>query len=170
MDVRTPPPSTEFSGSANENNQIVDCTIYIANTLYCFAGIHLDIEQYYLDLQKANNSSNIMWENEYRSSDVFNIEDLTASSLEGLMDRLKDIDSEDFKHYRKYRSVSYLDSHHEYCDSKCHASMICEITHINVDEFNQCVQGSLTAGSSYPTKSIILATIAVQAVFILNQA
>ncbi|XP_053390580.1 acid sphingomyelinase-like phosphodiesterase 3a [Mercenaria mercenaria] len=101
-------------------------------------GKHVDISQYYLDLNAANRAGVADWKLEYTASDAYNIQDLTASSLAALIDRMKDSDSTEFKTYRKFYYVSPPEDLIEDCDWKCHAFIFCGFTEFNLDDVKKC--------------------------------
>ena len=112
-----------------------------------FTGKHLDLEQYYLDLPKANRDGNAAWELEYKATDAYSVTDLTSTSLQDLNRRMKNPNSDEFKKYWKYYTVSTADAFQEQCNQVCHTNIICGFTIFHMDEFNKCVQESISAGS-----------------------
>ena len=125
-----------------------DAIFYIGSTgfklLAFVSGKHLDIEQYYLDLPYTNSGISQSWILEYRTSEVFNLTDLTADSLVGLTNLMKHKDSKEFQKAWKYRRVSLSTELQKECDHKCHVSFICEIFQLHLNGFTECVHEYMT--------------------------
>ena len=103
-------------------------------------GKHLDIEQYFLDLPKANNDGVAKWELEYRTSEVYRLTELTATSLKDLAHRMKYRSGSEFSSYWRFYTVSTAVSLLGECDEVCHAKIICGFMEYNMTVFKDCVK------------------------------
>ena len=127
-----------------------------------FTGKHLDLEQYYLNLPKANREGNAVWELEYKATDAYNVTDLTATSLQDLNRRMKNPNSDEFQKYWKYYTVSPADALLGQCEQVCHAKIICGFTKFHMSEFETCVKATVSDSSKfYPTFSIWLTFVSI---------
>ena len=111
----------------------------------------MDIEQYYLDLKKANTNISTTWNLEYRATETYGLSDISAASLVELSKRMKAPGSREFQRFWKYHRVSLPQELQKECDLECQASFTCGITELSKEAFDQCVQNTVTS-SSYDLK------------------
>lgn len=102
-------------------------------------GKHIDLEQFYLDLEAANNNSVAEWKSEYRTGRVYNLSDLSAVSLAGLVQRMENPSNEEFTKYVTFYTVSAPEAQRVPCDDSCHASVLCGFTNFYMKSFETCM-------------------------------
>jgi len=119
-------------------------------------GKHQEISQYYLDLNKANENGTDDWELEYRTSDVYSLQDLTARSLEGLAGKMKTASGPEFRNYWRFYTVSPPDDLLEACDANCHASIICGFTEYDLDTFATCTSGLVSSATTNTRLAVLI--------------
>ena len=111
----------------------------------------MDIEQYFLDLPKANRDGVANWELEYRTSEAYKLAELTATSLKELAHRMKYRNGAEFNNYWRFYTVNTAGSLLGECDEVCHAKIICGFSEYNMTVFENCVRHFkplYTSGSS----------------------
>lgn len=108
--------------------------------------MHLDIEQYYLDLVKANQDGVATWELEYKASMQYGTYSLTANDLQTLSNKMKPATSNEFKNYWMHYTVSPPLNLQESCDEDCHSSIICGFTEFEMGAFRSC-KASMISGA-----------------------
>lgn len=113
------------------------------------SGVHLDIEQYYLDLVKANQHGVATWELEYKASAKYGTNTLTATDIQTLANKMKTATSNEFKSYWMHYTVSPPLNLTESCDDDCHTSIICGFTEFEMVAFRSC-KASMISGASRP--------------------
>lgn len=109
-------------------------------------GRHIELEQYYLDLETANRNSNATWMLEYKAGTAYSLIDLSASNLADLVERMKDPSSQVFQKYWLYYTVSAPESLRTSCGDTCHTSIICGFTNFYSNLFETCT-GARTSGT-----------------------
>ena len=106
--------------------------------------VPLDIQTYYMDLDKANKEKNPTWELMHTFTEDYQIPDLSPASLLTLAEKIRD--SEDV-------AAEYLwnkDKRHGgkgSCDAGCRKSNFCDVTSIETKEKSDC-NGSKKRGFS----------------------
>ncbi|XP_060573306.1 acid sphingomyelinase-like phosphodiesterase 3a [Ruditapes philippinarum] len=110
-------------------------------------GIHLEIEQHYLDLLKANKNGAANWELEYKTSSHYGLNKLTAADLSSLAERMKKASSKEFKNYWNFYTVTPPDNLAEACNEDCHSSVICGFTEFDMDNFKSCKASMVSTAS-----------------------
>lgn len=88
-------------GSALSHNPGVRLIKYNRKT-----GLHIEIIQYYLDIETANIADTASWELEYSTSGAYDLWDLSPGSLYTLINKLKEAESQEFQSYWKHYVVS----------------------------------------------------------------
>ncbi|XP_045189493.2 acid sphingomyelinase-like phosphodiesterase 3a isoform X2 [Mercenaria mercenaria] len=101
-------------------------------------GGHLEIQQYYLDLVKANKNGFASWELEYNTSSHYGLSTLTATTLLKLAEKMKKPTSNEFKNYWKFYTVTPPTNLQDSCDEDCHSSIICGFTEFEMEDFKSC--------------------------------
>lgn len=120
-------------------------------------GKHLDIKQYYLNLETANMAGFATWQLEYKASDVYKLSDLTPSNLHSLIEKMKDSSSEEFRKLWLHSVVSPPARLLGACDESCHASIICGFTDFYLESFKSCKSARISsAGSVYVSIGLLL--------------
>lgn len=104
-------------------------------------GVHLDIEQYYLDLVKANHKGQATWELEYKASTHYELQSLTAEDLLNLSEKMKTSSSKEFLNFWKFYTVSPPAQLQQSCDEDCHSSIVCGFTEFDMKAFQSCKDG-----------------------------
>ncbi|WAR21164.1 ASM3B-like protein [Mya arenaria] len=117
-------------------------------------GRHLDIQQYYLDLENANNNGSDIWGLEYTATSAYGIDDLTAESLEKAIEKIKKPGSEEFNRYVHFHDVSPPVLLKEECDHICHGVIVCGFTHFDVEGYEQC-KTDMTSGAGKINVSVM---------------
>jgi len=102
-------------------------------------GKHLDLEQYYLDLEVANKDDAANWTLEYKATDVYQIRDLTATSLTQLVKKMKGKDSYAFKKYWLHYTVTVPEHLRNSCEDECHSIIMCGFTKFYTEPYNTCI-------------------------------
>ncbi|KAH3787786.1 hypothetical protein DPMN_165915 [Dreissena polymorpha] len=110
-------------------------------------GRPLDITQYYLDLQTANQNATANWEVEYEAKKANEILDLTADTLAKFATKIKDPGSKAFKNYWRFYTVSTPTELLEACVNDCDGAIYCGLTKFDIDSFRGC-QMKMISGSS----------------------
>lgn len=117
-------------------------------------GAQLDIEQYYLDLEKANKDGVANWELEYTASAAYDMGDISARQLLKLSESMKIITGDAFKKYWKFYSVSPKDLLE--CNATCHASIVCGLTEFSMAEYNDCTAKIVSACSGLTSWFLVI--------------
>ncbi|GCC17489.1 hypothetical protein chiPu_0020587 [Chiloscyllium punctatum] len=86
----------------------------------------LDMVTYYLNLTLANAQA-LLWEEEYRLTEAFQVHDGTAGSMQAVLDKLSQ-DKDYLQKYYEYNSVSYDLGD---CDDWCRTDHICAIRNVD---------------------------------------
>ncbi|XP_060587321.1 acid sphingomyelinase-like phosphodiesterase 3a [Ruditapes philippinarum] len=103
-------------------------------------GLHLEIIQYFLDVEAANIAGTASWELEYSTSGAYGLNNLSPGSLFSLINRMKAADSQEFKSFWKHYVVTPPKSLFKECDSKCHARVFCRFSKLTESDFAKCLQ------------------------------
>lgn len=101
-------------------------------------GKHLDVIQYYLDLQSSNANNKTIWQKGYQMTSDYHLADVTPSSIHALVQRLKNENSKEFHFFNKWRFVN-IDRQ---CDSACHIKIWCSLINFQQSEFEKCMKPS----------------------------
>ncbi|XP_041371161.1 acid sphingomyelinase-like phosphodiesterase 3b isoform X4 [Gigantopelta aegis] len=115
-------------------------------------GKHLNIIQYYMDLDASNSRNATNWTVGYDAQRVYGISDITAKSLHGLTDKLKKTSSL-MDSYVKFRWVlAKPEDRVKGCNKACRESFFCGFKHHDMSSFNKCkekyVGSAVKAGES----------------------
>ena len=121
----------------------------------------MDIEQYFLDLPKANRLGVANWELEYRTSEVYKLTELTATSLKELAHRMKYRNGEEFGNYWRFYTVNTAGSLLGECDENCHAKIICGFSEFNLTKFGDCVTNFKPPYTSGSTNVVSMTTVTI---------
>ncbi|XP_064596445.1 acid sphingomyelinase-like phosphodiesterase 3b [Liolophura sinensis] len=100
-------------------------------------GRHLDIKQYYLDLEKANRDRHAQWQLLYKATEIYDIPDVTAGSLSKARKRMLHSSK---KHVQDYYERITLMADDSKCDAKCRYSIYCGMRYFDIPGFNKCLQ------------------------------
>ena len=116
-------------------------------------GKHLNIIQYYIDLDYSNRHNATNWTVEYEATRVYGIPDITANSLHGLADKLEKSPSL-MDTYLKFRWVmAKPDDRVKGCAKECRESFFCGFKHHDMASFNKCkdayVGSAVRVGETY---------------------
>ena len=95
----------------------------------------LDIHQYYLHLDEANQSGNDTWQLEYIATEYYNQPDLTSCSLARIAEELWDND-ELFTKYYLANGVRYDPD--EVWDNETRIVHVCSMMYSHYDDYQQC--------------------------------
>ena len=101
-------------------------------------GSILDYEEYYLDLMSANRKGYASWFPLYQASQSYGIQDLTANSMQVLLDSMsKSAQSWSFRNYLQHYSTGYMQG--KSCNTTCWKQHLCSIKCVDFDCFDKCV-------------------------------
>ena len=131
----------KYIPTAPEHNPGIRLVKYDRHT-----GKHLEIRQYYLDIVAANQSGNATWRLEYNTSEVYGVTELSATSLSGLIDKMKNSNGDEFKSYWRHFTVSPRNL--QPCDEICHATIICGYTNFKMPDLNNCKSALISSATS----------------------
>ena len=120
----------------------------------------LDWEQFYLDLSKVGEEDVPIWESQYQASESYKLSDLSAISMDKLVQSFKATDSPTFDLYYLHNSVNYDTSK---CTGKCKQSHLCAITEVGRDSYNECLESGAV---DMKYKMVILVMAVVLSVFL----
>ena len=101
-------------------------------------GTILDYHQYFLNLSQANAEGAEDWVLEYQATEVYNITDVSATSMHALVNSFLRKDDELFKKYFLFNTVGY-DTVSD-CGSECKQMHICAIMFVDYDQYQKCMQ------------------------------
>lgn len=110
------------------------------------SGDHLDISQYYLNLEEANKAGRAVWKLEYTTSSQYGLQSLTADHLLQLAEKTKEPTSDEFKNYWNFYTVSPPANLKKPCNEDCHSSIICGFTEFDMTAFKSC-KAALTSNA-----------------------
>ena len=128
------PSVTPFYNDAGFHNPAVRLVKYDRQT-----GKHLEIDQYYLDLDKANEDTSRAWELEYNSRVDYNLPDVTAESMWNLVQRMANRNSKEFQNYWKFVTVMH-ETLKMPCDTdECHVKVLCGFEHFTMKKYEDCI-------------------------------
>ena len=97
------------------------------------------------------------WLLEYKATEAFGIPDVSPQSLHTLVESFEDPNSDNFRKYFLYNSVS---AGGENCDDACKTGQICGITKIGFDEYDTCLKnGTATISTSTSATTETMSTI-----------
>ena len=122
----------------------------------------LDIFQYYLNLDEANESGNDTWQLEYQATEYYSVTDLTTESLAELASRLQS-DDEEFSRYYLANGVRFDPS--EEWDEETRVVHCCSMVHSHYDDYLDCYAQHMH--SSTPTVTSSLVTVLLTTVLLL---
>lgn len=128
--------------------------------------VHLDIEQYYLDLEKANKDGVASWVLEYKATTDYNLTDLSASQLLKLTESMKTSSEKAFTSYWKYYFVSPKLELLRQCDEGCHANIVCGYTQFDITAFKDCTAKRISTGFRLCSSLSVILLIAVAILFL----
>ena len=95
----------------------------------------IDYEQFWLDLNEANENGNAIWKSEYVFKDYFGVTNLTHEAFEEIFHKMS-LDSAYFEIYHQINSVQKPDIS---CDKECKAYHLCAISQQEYFEFDKCI-------------------------------
>ncbi|XP_064596451.1 acid sphingomyelinase-like phosphodiesterase 3b [Liolophura sinensis] len=129
-----------------------------------FNGRHLNIIQYYLDLDKANKDSHAQWQLLYKATDVYDIPDVSARSLSNARELMLDSSK---KHVQDYYERLTLMGDTSKIDDKCQYSIYCGMRYFDVPGFNKCLDKyySLAFRPVASSFVIIIVTVIISVLF-----
>lgn len=119
-------------------------------------GKHIAISQYYLDLYAANEAKATKWRLEYDTHRIYNLPYLTAETLYGLMEDMKNPISKEFQNYWKFYFVSPTIELLDECDTNCHAVIVCGFTEFAMTGFDACVTAMASSGAAVTNWSFVI--------------
>ena len=114
-------------------------------------GKHLDLEQYYLDLEMANKDGAANWTLEYRATDVYQIGDLTATSLTQLVKKMEGKESDIFNKYWLHYTVTAPEHLRTPCDEECHSIIMCGFTKFYTEPYSTCITDRTSGAQAMAT-------------------
>ncbi|KAL5022238.1 hypothetical protein ScPMuIL_001393 [Solemya velum] len=123
-------------------------------------GSPLDISNYYMDLDLSNKNNRPEWQISYNMTTGYDIPDVTPSSLARVIGRMK-TNMVPLQNYNKWRFANAPANVTVPCDDKCSQEVLCSLDHLDIDDFNSCLQ-NVSSGSG-----IWLDTIIIVCTFIL---
>ena len=85
--------------------------------------------------------SDTTWKVEYTYRSAYGLSDIKPVSLQQLLSKLKEDNSEEFEKYVKYNSVSLKpeDSDDGVCDCQCKTKHLCAIEFIDKTPYTECM-------------------------------
>ena len=101
------------------------------------SGVITNYQQYSLNLALSTDEIKPDWSLFYSSSQSYNVQDVSASSLQDMVDNFTGPSNEKFQYY-----VDLYSSNHEtrsYCAILCWRHHICSICHVDYDTFDHCL-------------------------------
>jgi len=98
----------------------------------------LNYDQYYLNLSAANIGGRANWQLEYKATEAYDINNISAKNLELEVKGFFPSSSETFHQYYKYNKVSYSGKFD--CDATCRQGHICAITNISYAAYDTCMK------------------------------
>lgn len=105
-------------------------------------GTHLDIEQYYVDLNLANRLGHLTWVLGYKATELYGLEDVTPTSMAKLAERMTCARQKDFKLYMNWYNTNASTSEFR-CDDKCFRKVTCGVKYLKEDAFKLCLSGAI---------------------------
>lgn len=132
------------------------------------SGVHLEIEQYYLDLVKANQNGVASWELEYKTSSHYGLSSLTAADLTKVAGKMKTATSKEFKNYWKFYTVTPPEGLQKTCDEECHSSIICGFTEFDMTKFKLC-KANMVSSACTPSNFAVVLLIKLVFIYALLQ-
>ncbi|XP_045191532.2 acid sphingomyelinase-like phosphodiesterase 3b [Mercenaria mercenaria] len=100
-------------------------------------GKQLDIYQYFMDLETANKVGYVNWTLGYQATTLYGIPDVTAPSMETLVKKMSNINSQEFKAYVNWYNTNGVKDFP--CDAKCHKVVMCGLRNLEEGPFNTCL-------------------------------
>lgn len=105
------------------------------------SGQIVDYFQYYLNMTAANLANKAHWLLEYQAAATYPISDVSAKSLDQLVQSFEAPFSESFRKYYVYNSVSY--DNVTKCDGFCKRYHVCAMKYIDYTDYKNCLDESL---------------------------
>lgn len=132
-------------------------------------GLHLDIEQYYLDLEKANRDKVDNWTLEYKTSSHYETSHLNAEELMKLIEKMKSSNGNQFISFWRHYTVSPPVNLQPKCDENCHVSIICGFTEFEMPGFDSC-KAKMIGGTSgqHDPSFILLFTLIISITYLVS--
>ena len=105
-------------------------------------------EQYYFSIPEARTRGNPEWKMLYDTKAVYGIQNLTARSLNGLVNSFEGYASDTFHRYHEFNSVNASgQSSNPPCSANCKASHICAIKNVDYSDYNECYKTAISKAS-----------------------
>ena len=105
----------------------------------------LDYQQYFVDLEKANLVEYIQWTLLYNFSQMYNVSDLTGSSLRKVLDTIK----ENPIVFDKAYQLNTLLHDNGPCDYYCSLNFVCAMGNTQEEDMQRCLDNG---GGDFPMK------------------
>ena len=121
----------------------------------------MDYEQFWLDLNEANQNGTANWKSEYVFKEYFGVKNLTHQAFEEIFQKMSG-ESDYFDKYHQINSVQKPDID---CDENCKAYHLCTISQQDYQYFDQCIEKS---HSSKPQWKILLIFFSIFFSFLQN--
>lgn len=96
-----------------------------------------DMVTYYLNLRRADTQETPKWEQEYRLTEAYEVQDASTSSMYTALTRIAS-EQHILQRYYVYNSVSYS---HLPCEDVCRREHVCAIQHVEFDTYATCLHG-----------------------------
>nr|XP_034359060.1 acid sphingomyelinase-like phosphodiesterase 3b [Arvicanthis niloticus] len=96
-----------------------------------------DMVTYFLNLSQANVQETPLWEQEYRLTEAYQVQDAGTSSMHTALTRIAS-EQQILQRYYIYNSVSY---NHLTCEDICRAEHVCAIQHVAFSTYAACLHG-----------------------------
>jgi len=96
----------------------------------------LDYEQFWLDLNEANQNGTANWKSEYVFKEYFGVKNLTHQAFEEIFQKM----SEDSEYFDKYHQINSVQKPDIDCDENCRGYHLCAISQQDYQYFDQCVE------------------------------
>lgn len=106
-------------------------------------GKHLDIQQYYVDLNLANKLGHLTWLLGYTATELYGLEDVTPASMGTLVKRMTCAGQKDFKLYMNWYNTNATTSDEFHCDDTCFRAVTCGMKHLKKHAFKLCLSGGI---------------------------
>ncbi len=106
-----------------------------------------DVEQFYLNLNEANDQENASWRRLYSFRSLYGLEDVSTQELHDLAEDFKEHASEKFHDYYKMSSVAAREPSNGPCSCRCKFEHICSIQNVDYKDHGGCMESYTCSGT-----------------------
>ncbi|XP_067657506.1 acid sphingomyelinase-like phosphodiesterase 3b [Haliotis asinina] len=122
-------------------------------------GVPLDIHQYYMDLTVSNRNNASDWKLEYKASEAYGQSDLSAVSVDNIIQALKTDKSLLDQYIRHHTVLANGETTVNACDEKCRAELYCGFIHMTEDSFDSCYTAIVGGSARLCSPSFLIAVL-----------